>query len=868
MGNNIKDTSWVVLKFGGTSVSTLKNWQIIKSIIEARLKEGKRPLVVCSAFAGISNLLEKLLETASKGAHADVFCEIQGRHRQIASELDVDLKTVEPYFDELSKLVTGISLTREASPRLRAQVLSYGELLSTRICSAYLAANSVSVAWRDARDFLLSVDVSEASQSQKYLVARCECNLDEILKEQLNAITEQVVLTQGFIARDNDGDTVLLGRGGSDVSAAYFASKLGASRCEIWTDVPGMFTANPNQIPRARLLKTLTYEEAQELASAGAKVLHPRCIAPVRKQSIPLYIYSFTHPDLEGTVISADAQKSGAQVKAISARHGVTLISMETVEMWHQVGFLARVFDCFKKHNLSIDLVSTSETNVTVTLDRAQNSLEPSAMKVLKSDLEKFCQVRSIESCALISLLGRNIRAILHKIAPALEVFEEQKIYLVTQAANDLNFTFVVDEEQADKLVSELHSELFSRRSDDNVLGPTWLELNAKPEDEKDKTHLPWWKKRRAELIDLAKNTSPLYVYDEETILKRASALTALSSVDKVFYSVKANAHPEILAALYESGLGFECVSPGEIDHVMRTFPHIDAQRILFTPNFAPRKEYEHGFEKGVNVTLDNLYPLEKWPEVFRNKEIFVRIDPGEGEGHHKFVKTAGAKSKFGVSVLQLDELSNLLEKCGAKVIGLHAHAGSNIFTPDKWSSTATFLASVAKRFPDVRYLDVGGGLGVVEKPGQTPLDLDEVDENLKKVKQAHPQYKLWIEPGRYLVATAGVLLAKVTQTKQKGEYRYIGVDAGMNTFIRPMLYGSFHEIVNLSRLGEKSSGLANIVGPICETGDVLGHERAIADPTDGDVLLIATTGAYGRVMSSEYNLRPPAAEHFLCCAK
>ncbi len=864
MTNHTKSDEWVVLKFGGTSVSSLKNWKTIRAIIQKRCDEGLRPLVVCSAFSGISDSLERLLDRATKGKHAAVLGEIETRHRQMAGELGIDFSKIKSYLDELAKVITGVSLTHEVSPRIRAKVLAYGELMSTRIGAAYLNANGVSAMWLDAREHLAAADVPGAAPGQRYLHARCDCSTDKDFKESLSKKAASVIITQGFIARDEEGDTVLLGRGGSDVSAAYFASKLGARRCEIWTDVPGMFTANPNQIPRARLLKTLAYEEAQELASAGAKVLHPRCVAPVRTNSIPLHIYSFTHPDFKGTVISNDAPKASAQVKAISAKHGVTLISMETVEMWHQVGFLAKVFDCFKAHNLSIDLVSTSETNVTVTLDRATNSLEPSAMKALKSDLAKFCQVRVIESCALVSLLGRNIRAILHKIGPALEVFEEQKIYLVSQAANDLNFTFVVDEDQADRLVSELHNELFGRRSDDDLLGPTWYELNVKLSAKKGKTQLPWWNRRRAELIDLAKKTSPLYVYDEETILNSISELTGLYSVDRVFYSVKANAHPEILSRFYDAGLGFECVSPGEIGHVTRTFPNIDAKRILFTPNFAPRQEYEHGFEKDVNVTLDNLYPLERWPDVFRKKEVFVRIDPGEGAGHHKFVKTAGAKSKFGVSELQLDELKKLLDKCGAKVIGLHAHAGSNIFDPEKWSSTASFLASIAERFPDVRILDLGGGLGVVERPGQAPLDLKAVDENLRKVKKAHSQYELWIEPGRYLVAAAGVLLTKVTQTKQKGDYRYIGVDTGMNTLIRPALYGSYHEIVNLSRLGQKSSGIANIVGPICETGDVLGHERAIADPQDGDVLLIATTGAYGRAMSSEYNLRKPASEHFL----
>jgi diaminopimelate decarboxylase/aspartate kinase len=864
MSDNSKGKEWVVLKFGGTSISSLERWQIIKEVIEARCKEGLRPLVVCSAFAGISNALEALLVEAKCTGQADILAEIEEMHRNIACELNVDFKEIKTYLDELARLVTGVSLTREITPRIHAQMLSYGELMSTRIGAAYLNTVGVRTAWHDARQHLVSKDVPHASMAQRYLYAVCDCAPDEDLKKALSREAAPVVLTQGFIARDEQGDTVLLGRGGSDVSASYFASKLGACRCEIWTDIPGMFTSNPNQIPEARLLKALTYEEAEEVASAGAKVLHPRCIAPVRAHAIPLHVRSFTHPDLEGTVISADVPASGAQVKAISAKRGVTLISMETVEMWHQVGFLANVFDCFRKHNISIDLVSTSETNVTVTLDRVSNVLEPSVMKALLNDLGRFCQARVIDSCALVSILGRNIRAILHKITPALEVFEEHKIYLVSQAANDLNFTFVVDEEKADRLVQELHRELFGRRSEDAVLGPTWHELTEKHRDARSQARAPWWAKRQDDLLKLAKGATPLYVYDEHTLAESVSELLALRSVDRVFYSVKANSHPEILKRFYDAGLGFECVSPGEIDHVMQNLPGIDPKRIIFTPNFAPRVEYEHAFERGVRVTLDNLYPLEKWSLAFRGQEIFIRIDPGEGAGHHKYVKTGGAKSKFGISAQQLDDISRLLDKCDAKVVGLHAHAGSNIFAPDTWSDIALFLISVAARFPEVKYIDVGGGLGVVERPGQAPLLLEALDENLRKVKEAHPRYEFWIEPGRYLVASAGVILTKVTQTKQKGDYHYIGVDAGMNTLIRPALYGSYHEIVNLSRLGEKATHIANIVGPICESGDVLGHERAIPDPEEGDVLLIATAGAYGRAMSSEYNLRKPASEHFL----
>jgi diaminopimelate decarboxylase/aspartate kinase len=170
-------------------------------------------------------------------------------------------------------------------------------------------------------------------------------------------------------------------------------------------------------------------------------------------------------------------------------------------------------------------------------------------------------------------------------------------------------------------------------------------------------------------------------------------------------------------------------------------------------------------------------------------------------------------------------------------------------------------LASLAERIGSVGFIDIGGGLGVPSHPGEAALDMLALDRVLREVKAAYPHYQLWMEPGRYLVADAGVLLAKVTQQKGKGALRYLGLDTGMNSLIRPALYDAWHEIVNLSRLDEPATGLFQIVGPICESGDVLGTDRRLPEAQEGDVMLIAQTGAYGKVMSSHYNLRDEAEE-------
>jgi diaminopimelate decarboxylase/aspartate kinase len=857
---------WVVLKFGGTSVSSVANWKNVAAVVRDRLAEGLRPVIVHSALSGITDRLEQLLAisldshtTLGNEAQA-VMNQIEQRHRDLARDLGVTpSQDLEEQFKRLRQIAAGIALVGEVSERLRARVMAQGELMATRLGAAFLAAQGLDVQWVDARTVLKAEQRRNANLRSSYLSATC--NYEPDLELQRRWSTQGTVfISQGFIASDEQGDTVLLGRGGSDTSGSYFAAKLNARRLEIWTDVPGMFSANPRSVPTARLLRALEYDEAQEIASSGAKVLHPRCIMPVKQYGIPLYVYATQTPKLEGTVITTHGGNIAAQVKAVTIKKNITLVSMETVGMWHSVGFLADAFQVFKEHGLSIDLVSTSETSVTVSLDPAANTLDKATLDALIVDLGKLCRVEIIGPCAAVSLVGRNIRAILHRLGDALELFEEQKIYLVTQAANDLNITFVVEEEQGDRLVSRLHDIAIQKMTADRVLGPTWEELYG-PKDKSAIDLKQWWHERRNDLLSLGREHGAAFVYNRATLAAKAKALRALPGIEGVFYALKANWHPEILKLFAEQGLGFECVSRAEVEHVMKTLPNLDKQKILFTPNFAPRAEYEWGVTQGIWVTLDNLHPLKAWPEVFKGRDVFIRIDTGYGRGHHDKVRTAGVHSKFGVPLFEMDELERLVKAAGARVVGLHAHTGSGVFTVDNWKSVGDTLTALTQRFKDVRIVDLGGGLGVPERLGQQGVKLSEFGETLSALKAAHPKLSLWIEPGRYLVAEAGVLLAQVTQLKGKGEVNYVGVATGMNSLIRPALYGAHHEIVNLTRLDDLATEVFNVVGPICESGDQLGNDRLLPPTQEGDVLLIATAGAYGRAMSSTYNLREPAIE-------
>ncbi|HAT8046102.1 TPA: bifunctional aspartate kinase/diaminopimelate decarboxylase [Legionella pneumophila] len=846
----------VVIKFGGTSVSTRATWNNIAAITQKHLNTGVQPVIVCSALTQISNKLEKAIEAALLDEHHSLFNDIQSSHLNLAEQLEVNHQLIANDLHQLQQWLTGISLLKQAPAKTHAQILSLGELMMTRMGHAFLERHEIKVKWYDARELLTSTPTL-GGETMNYLSARCESEYDPGLVEKFLSSGAQAIITQGFFAANPHGETVLLGRGGSDTSAALLAGKLQAASCEIWTDVPGIYTANPHQLPHARLLKQLNYDEAQEIASMGAKVLHPNCIPPVRKANIPMVV-KYTHlPEHSGTLITKDIDESAPLIKSIQVKHSILLISIDTLNMWQQVGFLADVFAAFKKHGFSVDLLSSSEFNVTLSLDVNAKIHDRPAINALLDDLNQFGRAKLIEPCSAVSLVGHHIRTVLPHLGPALEVFEAKQVYLMSLASNDLNLTFVVDESHADKLCQRLHHLLIESNPQIFYYSKSWLEEFGKP----NVRPTPWWEIERDRLLTTSAIHSPCYVYHSPTQAIRARQLSALESIDSLFYAVKANPFPSILKTLEKEGIGFECVSIQELELVLKLFPNIKKERILFTPNFAPKSEYEFALQTGCYVTIDSLYPLENWPELFKNREVIVRIDPGTGAGHHKHVSTGGNESKFGITQNDISKILSLTKSNHIKVIGLHAHSGSGILSTDLWQQTAVMLASLTDQFPEVRSINLGGGLGIVEKPGQHPIDFAALDAQLMAVKSQYPGLAIWLEPGRFFVAESGVILAKVTQCKEKGKVKFIGIETGMNSLIRPSLYGAYHEIVNLTRLHEEKAGFAHIVGPICESGDTLGYDRLLPVTREGDVILIANTGAYGHCMSSHYNLRPPAQE-------
>jgi diaminopimelate decarboxylase/aspartate kinase len=836
----------------------------------------------------------------------------------------------------LIRLLLGISLVGSISPKTRAQILSVSSEIVAHILSQY-----VSKALNVKTLFMNKLLCTKQDVSSNYLNTM-PSDIDYAEKQPVDT---QIIFVPGNIAVDSNGDARLFSTDtkiGVEYTVAAIAKLMNCKHAEFYDSGYGILTchlpASSQPIDGARVINSLNFVEALEIAASTTsepKVISPATLKIFQDFDLPLYIKSVHfNQSQSGTFISskvADIEVDIPQIKSICLRFGIILISIDTFAMWHQVGFLSEIFALFKRYNLSVDYISTSEANVTCSLDTVGNEDSASSVdrmdriELLVRDLENMnCRASILGPCAAISLVGSNIRGALHTLSPIYKIFNSTSagtshpIHLISQAHSNVNLSFIIPQiEHVNVLVTDIHNWLFNKETKlQSSIGKQWTSLL--PEQETT-AYRPtavitnavsgkavWWRRKAGELLKLMEQEQQaLYVYSADSVKQHATDLVETFMKDSksgvinyIFYALKANPHPEMLKIIESMNFGFECVSMSEVNLVLSLFSNIDRHRILFTPNFAPREEYEQGLKLGIYLTLDNIFPLENWPELFEDKEIFLRIDPGIGKGHHKKVKTAGVNSKFGIPIADFPRIALLAESAKAKIVGMHAHLGSGILKEVKsWKETAQAFLDICMNpdtqslFKNVRIIDLGGGLGVPYRPEDQPLDLSQVYFHLHSLLHGNNKYadfikqrdiKFWIEPGRYLSAETGVIIARVTQTKKKDENnRYVGIETGMNSLIRPTLYNAYHEIVNLSGIlaqndqdtefpssNDNNSNLIKekytVVGPICETGDVLGEERWLHKCETGHVLVIACAGAYGHSMSSYYNNRTPAKEVFI----
>lgn len=448
----------IVMKFGGTSVEDAKAIDRVASIVAGRLAQN--PVVVVSAMAKVTDTLLTMARAAGEGERKTALklCRsLQERHYNTASELLGTARFTEFHselgidFEALDELLRGISAVGEVTPRTTDYVAAFGEMLSSKIVAAAFAARGLNGVHVDSRDVLVTdSNYTEAVPQYDETNAKLQQKVQPLLR------AGQVPVMGGFIGANHAGITTTIGRGGSDFSAAIIGAGLGADRIEIWTDVDGILTTDPRICPEARRIKVISFDEAAELAYFGAKVLHPATVLPAIQKNIPVYVLNSRNPSCEGTQITSRAPQSKNIFKAIAAKKRITIIDVAAPRMLLAHGFLRSIFEAFDRHKVSVDVVSTSEVSVSLTVDSHQ------AIPALAADLAKLADVKYEGRKAIVCLVGENLRETPGIAAKVFGLLENTKIRMISQGASEINLTFVIEEDDATEVVRRLHHAFFA----------------------------------------------------------------------------------------------------------------------------------------------------------------------------------------------------------------------------------------------------------------------------------------------------------------------------------------------------------------------------------------------------------------------
>jgi diaminopimelate decarboxylase len=431
--------------------------------------------------------------------------------------------------------------------------------------------------------------------------------------------------------------------------------------------------------------------------------------------------------------------------------------------------------------------------------------------------------------------------------AEALRVLEHRPLRLVTQGASAINLSVVLPEEMVAPAVRDLHDAFFRGALPPEVFGEAPAgAAEAFPA-------LPAG--GREALLEIARREStPAYVYDLGVVGARVEALRR-ALPGRLLYACKANAHPAILEHLAACGVGIEAASPGEVERALAC-GHAPGNVLLSATN-ARATDLASIAERGCPLALGSIADVEKLGRAGGGARVLLRINPGTGAGHHRHVITGGTASKFGIALGDLPRALETARRLGLSVLGLHAHGGSGVTDPEPLLAAADALLEAARAVPDLSVIDIGGGFGVPYREGEGELDLEAYGRGIAaRLEGWSPRPEAWFEPGRYVVAPAGVLLATVTTRKESGGHVFIGLDTGMNHLLRPALYGAYHRIVNLTSPGAPLEGV-EVVGNVCESSDVFASARLLPRADEGDVLAFLDAGAYGMAMASTYCLWP-----------
>jgi len=448
----------IVMKFGGTSVEDAAAIDRVAGIVKSRLAE--RPFVVVSAMAKVTDQLLAMAAAAGRGDREqalDICRKLRERHYLTAGELlGTGLHTglhdeLGAEFDSLEELLRGISAVGELTPRTSDYVVSFGERLSSMITTPAFMAREIPATFVDPRKVIVTdAQHTRAVPQGDDINDRLHDCVAPLLAKQ------RVPIMGGFVGATREGVTTTIGRGGSDFSAALVGAGLNADRIEIWTDVDGMKTTDPRICPEARRIKVISFEEAAELAYFGAKVLHPATVLPAVEKNIPVLVLNSRNPANEGTRILSRAPRSRSLFKAIAAKSRITVIDIVAARMLMAHGFLAKVFEVFSRHRCAVDVVSTSEVSISLTVDSNE------AIPQIAADLEKLAFVKYSGRKAIVCLVGENLRDTPGVAAQIFDAIRDINVRMISQGASEINLTFVIDESDVPLAVQRLHAKFFT----------------------------------------------------------------------------------------------------------------------------------------------------------------------------------------------------------------------------------------------------------------------------------------------------------------------------------------------------------------------------------------------------------------------
>jgi aspartate kinase len=453
----------VIMKFGGTSVADAEAMMRVINIVRGqmtRFPTHTLPVVVVSAMSKVTDRLVETGRLAGQGdgeAAAGLLRDLLARHINVAAglvqgaALDTLTQQLTNDFSILTEHVRGWAAHGEVPPRAHDEILAMGELASSRMVAAAFAARDIPAAWVDSRKVL--VTDSEHMAAAPDTPATCR-RTRELVASRTAA--GEVPVLGGFIGATISGVTTTLGRGGSDYSAAIFGACLNVDEIQIWTDVDGMLTADPRVVNDPQLVPQLSFSEASELAYFGAKVLHPSTILPAVAQNIPVRILNSRRPEVAGTMITAEGRAEGTALTALACKRGVTVVDITSTRMLMAHGFLRRLFEVFERFKTPVDVVTTSEVSVSVTVDNTRR------LDDIVSNLEHFAEVNIEPDMAIICIVGENLRSDSTLFARAITALERIPLRLVSQAASRRNITFVMRDSDVAKAMNSLHDAFFA----------------------------------------------------------------------------------------------------------------------------------------------------------------------------------------------------------------------------------------------------------------------------------------------------------------------------------------------------------------------------------------------------------------------